>query len=261
MRRGFFTMRGVPAIITSYDAASEALFARFTTQPDATRKGHIDTCIRALKTAGVWAKLDGLWNIWAHDEQGGQRNWVQDAYNLTPVNSPTFTVDRGYTGNGTNAYIETNFSRTAGGTNFSRNSASFSGWSRTELAASSSRYLIGNSTAAEMFIRPRSGSNNLEVRPNTNLAGLIVASTSSVGHFSVNRSGASAAELYRDGVQVDTSTDASAALSASEFWFLRSSTFHSAYQIGFAHIGGSLTSAEQTALYDAVNAYRAAIGA
>ena len=51
--------------------------------------------------------MEGLWVTAAADAQAGRQNWVQDAYNLTTVKSPTFTADRGYQGNGTTSYLWT----------------------------------------------------------------------------------------------------------------------------------------------------------
>ena len=85
----------------SFLPETEALVARLTTPPTLERKERVNTLISSLIDAGVWAKLDCLWGMAAADAQAARQNWSQDAHDLTTVNSPTFTADRGYRGNGT----------------------------------------------------------------------------------------------------------------------------------------------------------------
>lgn len=102
----------------AYEPEALALFARMTTPPDARRKGLINTLIAGLKHAGVWSRLDAFYMLAAHTAQAACLNWVADAYNLTPVNNPAFEVDRGYTGNGLNAYLDTGFNPVTSGGKF-----------------------------------------------------------------------------------------------------------------------------------------------
>jgi len=67
--------------------------------PSAARQLVIDALIRQLKDAGVWAKLDVLYVIAAHDIQAGRVNWKNPGtFTATEVSAPTFTTDRGYAG-------------------------------------------------------------------------------------------------------------------------------------------------------------------
>ena len=80
---------------SSYDAATEAIAAAFTTPPTTARKDLIDAAVVALKAAGVWAKLDALYAFAAADSQAAMINWKHPGtYNATEVNAPTFTADQ-----------------------------------------------------------------------------------------------------------------------------------------------------------------------
>lgn len=61
---------------SGYSAEAIAYFAGMSVQPDATRKGQLDTLITSLKSAGVWAKLDALYIMAAHDAQAARVNAV-----------------------------------------------------------------------------------------------------------------------------------------------------------------------------------------
>lgn len=103
--------RAAPAAAVAFEAETTALLARFTSQPDATRQSLINACIKGLKDDGVWVDLHGLWLLAAHDAQAAQRNWKQDAYNLTVVGSPTFAANAGYSFAGSTAdALQTGFS-------------------------------------------------------------------------------------------------------------------------------------------------------
>jgi len=114
---------------------TDALIARFTTPPTTARAKAINTFIGSLINAGVWAKLDCLYVTAAADSQAARRNWVQDAHNLTAVNSPTFTADRGYAGNGSTSYLNTNYNPLTNGQQYTLNSAHVSVYNRTSRAA------------------------------------------------------------------------------------------------------------------------------
>ncbi len=242
---------------TSYTAEATALFARMTSQPDTTRKGHINTLIAALKTGNVWAKLDALYLFAAHDSQAGLLNWVSTSHNATLVNAPSFVADRGFTGNGTSSYISSGTNASAL-TKFLQDSAHMSGWNRTETNAVVPIAGYIDATGST-FIYPRQAG-NLSGRIN-DVTTLSVATATAIGLSAVNRSGATAKEIYRNGASVTTSATASAGAPAGMLGFLTAALSFAPLQVSMGSIGGSLSAGEQLALYNAVAAYMTAVGA
>ena len=79
-----------------------------------------------LKTAGVWSKLDTFANFATDgDSNFALIDWKRLTL-LTAVNSPTFTTNKGFTGNGTSSYINTNFNPSTQGVNYTQNNAGVS---------------------------------------------------------------------------------------------------------------------------------------
>jgi hypothetical protein len=84
-------MQGGPRLVllggnyTPVNAEATALIARMTIAPNARRKRAIDTLIGALKTAGVWTKLDTFYVMAAHDAASARLNWISTSFNLTAV--------------------------------------------------------------------------------------------------------------------------------------------------------------------------------
>jgi hypothetical protein len=100
----------------------------------AGRKTAVDTLITGLKTDGLWTKLDRLWLLAAENSQSAFTDLVALA-SATPVNSPTFTVDRGYASNGTTSYLNSNFNPSTAAL-YKQNDAHFSVYTRQSTASS-----------------------------------------------------------------------------------------------------------------------------
>lgn len=246
-----------------YSAESLALFARFTTAPTNTRKGQIDTLIRALKTGGIWAKLDALYVMAAADSQAARRNWIADQYNMTAVASPTFTADRGYQGDGTSSYLSTGFNASTAGGKLSTNSATLFTYANTDVASNA---VDGGATNASNIIfvngRRALGEADAEI-VNGSTGALRTAVASSVGLTMGTRTGASATALYRNATQLKTATTAATALPNGTISLCGSNTAasYSTRRIAVGGIGSGLDSTEAAALYNALNTYLTAVGA
>lgn len=248
--------------VSAYETEASALFARFTSDPGATRKGHINTLIAALKTAGVWAKLDALYILAAHDSQAACRNWIANSYNLTPNNSPTFTTDRGYTGNGANATLSTGFiPSSAPSPKYTLNSASLGAWVLTNITALN-EYIIGSSTTASAGINPRSSVANT-ARGQINYATLTNWGTSatSVGMATFSRTANNLVTRYKNATADGTSGNVANSLPAVEIILLGFNSTASNHQIAVGFIGSSFSGTEVTDTYNALNTYLTAVGA
>lgn len=256
-----FRQQSGTAEAPSYEAEADALFAAMSSQPNDTRKGHINTLVAALKSAGVWSKCDALYVIAAHDAQAAGLNWIAPSggYNLTAVNSPTFLADRHYVGDGSTSYLDTGMVRDAL-SNYTRNSAHIAAWSRNSPTANANRSILGSSAGNNCKINTQRTSLQSYTRLNCSVD-VICAVPDGSGLFAANRSGASAEEVYRNGSSIGSGTTASAALGAHNIWLLRDSLGYSLNQVSFASVGASLSAAEHSALYNAVATYMTAVGA
>lgn len=245
-------------------AETDALIARFTTPPTTARAKLINTLIGSLIIAGVWAKADGLHVYAAHDAQAARRNWIADAYNATAVSSPTFAQDRGYTGNGSSSYLDTNFNPSTAGGKYQQNSACLGGWNLTIRAASAARPLVGAESAASsgsnIYVRLTGNLTFYRCNDNTEAAGL--SDTVSNGLFASNRSTSSGRQAYKNGASAGSiPSNTSRALVNANLRALNDTIKFSADQIACMFWGESLTAGEHEDLYTALSAYLTAVGA
>jgi hypothetical protein len=101
----------VPIVVT-YTTEYTALLNQATSlgysTPSSTQRIQQDILISNLKSDGLWDKLDLLY-ILATDgsSQFSTLNWINpNANQLNLVNSPTFTPNLGFSGNGSSAYLD-----------------------------------------------------------------------------------------------------------------------------------------------------------
>lgn len=244
------------------DPAAAALIARMTAAPDPARAALIEALIVAIKAAGIWSKLDALWVLAAHDAQAARLNWIADGFNLSAVNAPAFTANRGYTGNGSSSYLDSGFNAaTAAGARFVQNSAHLGVWCATNVTASASVFGGG---AVNSFVRPRVTGNKMQARVNQSASSDFGTGSiaTSAGHSIVLRTGAGGQSCYRDASLIGSDAVASAAPTSGNVIVLgNGSTEYSTVRVAAAHLGGGLSGGEVSALYAAIAAYVTTVGA
>jgi len=112
----------------AFDADYQAVLNYATTQgytlPSESQQLLQNQLVVDLKDGGIWSKLD-TFAVFATD---GNSNFAlidwKRLSQYTAVNSPTFTTNVGFSGNGTSAYVNTNFNPSTSGVNYTLNDAS-----------------------------------------------------------------------------------------------------------------------------------------
>lgn len=251
----------IEGVGVAYSAEATALFARFSTPPDAARKLLIDNLIVSLKDAGVWSKLDALYVMAAADAQAAQRNWIGDIFNLTPQDSPTFAADRGYTGDGSTSYLNTGFNpSTAVAPKYTITSGHIGLVSRTNLANGAGDSFDMGGSVRTFLARSVAASGTMLGRIQTATKDL--ATSAYPGHGVASRTASNVWEGYAQGVDAGGAADANASI-GNETWRILSTSAATfgVNQIAAGHFGSGLSAAEVLALYNALNSYMTAVGA
>jgi hypothetical protein len=241
--------------------ASESLtaIAAMTVPPSTARKKLINNFISALKTAGVWTKLDLVYLMAAHDAQAARLNLKTPAsFAMSVVGAPVFTTDRGYKGDGVDDYLEPGFNPATAGGNFSLNSAYMGVWIETaHTTAGTAMSEIGN---AQARLWTKFNSTNIATRLNdgTSTTG---AGGGATGYYDISRTGSGSYERYHNTTTLTTASVASTSVTSANIQVLRASTTtHSDARVSAAFVGGGLTSVEREALRSALRTYLTAVG-
>ena len=238
-----------------FDADYQAVLNYATTQgytlPSAGQQIIQNQLVLDLKTAGAWSKLD-TFGVFATDGDADFAliDWKRLS-DYTAVNSPTFTANEGFTGNGTSSYIDTLSPLEFVGSQFSSvtGNGSFGGWAFSGLTTGANP--LCGATASTNTIR----GGTADIIMNTGLG----SSTLTANLYHLNRN-TSQADQFQDGVSVKSEIPpVTARLDTDNFQALRdNSTAYSADTISILFSGNDLSS-EALNFYNALDNYISAI--
>lgn len=220
------------------------------TLPSLSQRIKQSNLLTALKAGGIWNKLDTFANF-ATDGSSNFAliDWKRVSL-LTAVNSPTFTTNEGFTGNGTSSYIDTNFNSVTQGVNYTQNNASRYLFM---FLASGTGSLDGRSVASINNMSRTSSSNQRINQSTTPLVGGSFDFTATKGMKSIHRTNSTNVELFNATTQ-GSRTATSATMTSSNQFILRSGSAYGAHKISMYANGSSLVS-ENTAFVNAFDTY------
>jgi hypothetical protein len=176
----------------------------------------LDLMIKNLKLAGIWQQLDRMW-VFATELKGhAQISIVNPNHstacawptNITEVNSPTWTKLKGYTGNGSSMYLNTNYNPAQNYVNASVYNTSIGVYSLTN-SQQNNRADVGaydNTSTSFWWINSRSTSNQCVMDINDNGSpDLLANNSSSLGLLACERTSSSSLLAYQNGVHLTSS--------------------------------------------------------
>jgi hypothetical protein len=239
-------------------AETTALVAQMTVTPSAGRQAVINEAIYALKNAGLWTLCDFLFVFAAHDGQAGLVNWINPGQVASTVATVTFTIDRGYNGDGVSGYIGAGFNWSAL-TRFTQNNAHIGAW--IQSGGTATQPIIGSPTTQRVTLLPRSAG-LMSSRLNSTVSGTSATVAQASGHSLTTRSAATNYDQHKNGAAIGNIIDTSTTVVAEQVVFLRGpTTFNTAQVLAAAHGGAALTPTQIANFYSALLAYMTAVGA
>ncbi|QMP84778.1 putative YapH protein [Flavobacterium phage vB_FspP_elemoA_13-1B] len=237
-----------------YDSDYQAVLNYATTQgytlPSASQQIIQNQLVIDLKAGGVWNKLDVLY-IFANDGGGdfGTLNWKSPLANqATLINTPTFTTNEGFMGNGTSSYIDTNFNPATQGVNYTLDNASRYAYVFTGSAGQ--RFegnLLDNNMRLGTFtlIKINSGA--------VNALDSAFTYTTTKGMKSIHRTSSTDVTLYNDSIG-EARTLISTDVTSENQWIFRNGGIYVDTKISMYAMGSSLIT-ENTDFVNAFDTY------
>jgi hypothetical protein len=237
------------------------------------REALVNALISGLDTDGVWSQLDRLFLLAAENATSALTD-LKGLDLATAVNSPTFTTDTGYSGNGTTSYINSNYNPATDATNFAQDSAHLGVWNNTSRGDASTVEAGGGpggggGYSAEMEFRTP-GSTNVRINSvgatNPSGGGFKIANTQIF--FVGNRVASPDSELYVDGATLASTNfggTTSIAVPTGDIFICARNTgggpdAYSSDQLSAVTLGGGLTSGDVADLYTHLRTYMTAVG-
>lgn len=223
--------------------------------------GRIDDFIARLKRAGIWEDLDGLYVFAQENSVAALVNWKNPGtYNATATNSPTFTANVGFAGNGTNSFIDTNFNpTTAVAPKYTLNDACRFGRIITPPSAD----VVWGDTSAfrNNFYMNAAGTTDIRINCGDSGTNIAVTDASPAGFWSGVRTTSAAQALFKNGVSVGSNTTASSAMSNANLSVFRTQSDYGASTQASHGWGRQLSADKQQRLADIEATYMRSVGA
>lgn len=247
--------------VFGYSEEYQAVLDAMATEPSIAIATAQDTMVKALITAGVWAKLD-VFFMFAQTTNGGSEaliNWINPGtFDASLVNTPAFVALEGFTGNGSTSYIHSNWTPSTDGINWGLDSASYGIYIRTdvdEVATDMGSHASG-STVSKIIIR-----NSNTVTAYVNATGSTAnANADARGFYVMNRALSTHQDQYKNGSLIEHDAIVSTGNSSVPFYILAyrlaaNPAEWSTKQASVAFMGGGLTADDVTALTNAIEIY------
>jgi hypothetical protein len=258
--RGGFGRAGAVLGAAGYDAAAQSIFAAFTTPPSSARKAQINTLVLTLKAAGAWSALDCLYVLAAADSQAARINWKNPGTaTLSIQGSPTFTTDRGFTGDGVSGFLQGPTWATI--SQYAINSNSLFDWVLNDIVSGTAE--IGVDLASQpTLVNAQSTAGNAMVR-SSNGTSVTVVVPNGIGFTGAFRTSPTDFVFQRNASQ-STQTQGTTGIptGSGNLVLLKTGTASfSTRQMAMGGAGGGLSGAAAAAAYPGFLTYMQAVGA
>jgi hypothetical protein len=240
----------------AFDSDYQAVLNYATTQgytlPSAGQQTLQNQLVVDLKAEGIWSKLD-TFAVFATD---GSSNFAlidwKRLSQYTAINSPTFTTNDGFLGNGTSSYISSNFNPASSGVNYTLNNASIFLYNKT---FSLNAFITGVESDAFNCLRMSVSSVNQRINMGStaSLVPVVDFGSSTFNWRTLSRTSATNVVASKNTTET-THTALSTSIHNENQLVLRSAAQYAAINVAVFGMGASLVS-ENNAFYNAINTY------
>lgn len=230
----------------------------------------VDQFVFSEKASGTWALTDDYWGFWAENAIQALTSLKQRRL-ATAVNSPTFTTDRGYAGDGVTSYINLVFDCSVDGINCTGTNQRIGGYERTNVASGGATVSVVNSSTQALTLVNRSAVGTTAIgRQNFANASFTLSPQDSRGLKASSRAGGGTASLMYDrGVRLTdvTGLTVGSAAPTGALYAMAQNNGGAANgfrpcSLGFVVVGGSLASDAREAAQSAnVQGWATSVGA
>ncbi len=246
-----------------YDADAQLYFAQLTPQPSVAYKTAVNTLVLTLKADGNWTGLDRFYILATEDGANSIYSLKNPSSTpLTVLNAPTFTSDRGWTGDGVSGYLDLNYTPSVDGVNFTQNSGMIGLYTRLVQVADTSIILGRFQAGTNSAIALNFGAFGKLFATNANGQD-IFANTTTKGFITSVRTASNNTNLCLDGSTINSVATASTALQNGDLFALAwnnagAAANFSTNQISIIVIGSGALN--QSTLYTAIQTFATSRG-
>ena len=231
---------------SDYQAVLDFATSEGDTLPSANQQILQNQVVLSLKDKGLWNKKDAF-GLFATD---GNVDFALICWKrlikMDAINSPSFSANAGFTGDGTSSYINTKFKPLADGVQFTQDNAGLS-----INAGSGSGYIVGNSSTASGNQRMRIGGADTMINGSV----LNLNPVFTTGNTHLDRTSSTELVTQQDNTITSTRTNNSTSLQNNEIFLLRITNNYSNANIKAFSARASFTETEKNDYNLIINTY------
>lgn len=224
--------------------------------------GMISDGIGCSQWSGSSGTLDVLYIFATNTTTTADLNLCSTSFTASPVNSPTFAADLGYTGDGSTSYVNSNYTASTNAINYAQNSAILFVWSLSNARADSAALIGSDISGTYSYLNPWNSSIDSASHELNDTAGNNAFSPgTAAGLFSLNRTVSTSYDFWMNSTNLGTQTNSSTGVPANVYKIGSGGSTFTNRQFAAAGWGAGLNSTQLTALYTRLQAYLHAVGA
>lgn len=232
----------------------------------AGRTALVSSFVAALKAGSAWTPVDDILLLTAENATQ-QLTSLKQRRLATAVGAPAFVADVGQAFNGVDQYINTGFIPSTHAVALAANDMRLAAYERTNVG--STTYAAGtfDTTNKEMRLDPRNAGNRIASTLNSTLTAGTTVVSDSRGLTASSRTAAGVWTHWKNGSSLETIAPANAAVMPTRALYIGcynnagTAAGFRASTIGLVAVGASMTSGQELAFYNAVQALMTTLGA
>jgi hypothetical protein len=234
---------------SDYQAVLDFATSEGITLPSTSQQILQNNVVLGFKDKNLWNKKDAF-GLFATD---GNVDFALICWKrlikMDAINSPSFSANAGFTGDGVSSYIDTKFKPLSDGINYTLDNAGLS-----INVGSGSGYIVGNISTASGNQRIRIG-NDLMINGDT----VFLPTAFQAGNIHLDRLSSTQIVSQQDSTIEDTKTNNSTSLQNNEIFLLRITNNYSNANIKAFSARASFTETEKNDYDTIINTYLAAL--
>jgi hypothetical protein len=225
-----------------------------------TEKTAIDTLVKQMKADGTWTPMKAIYPMVGASAAACAQNLKSSSFTGTFTSGWTF-ASTGVTGNGTSAYMQTNFNPN-NQSSVGANDMHISSYTRTNKAGSPQTLIGAFYGANDTELTPYFSDNNFySIINDTVYTNISYANNNSQGFYVTNKNNTNNNLGYKNGTLVINGTNISASKTNANIVVGARTSGGSVdrfatYEIQFSSIGNGLTNTQASNFYTAVQAFQ-----
>jgi len=232
-----------------YQAVLDYATTQGYTLPSASQQILQNQLVVDLKDGGIWSKLD-TFGVFATDGSSDFAliDWKR-LTDYTAFNSPTFTINEGFQGNGVSSHIALNYTTNTNWVNVSQDNVCLF----TNNLANTSVPLVVGSASPYVQMTFKNAANNFSTRLHSGTLGA-VTSLGTIGRLYNSRNNSSNYDFYFNG-NFEVTASTTTTLTTTELFLFRTSSNYYESKTSYVGYGAYLDSTEIGDLDNALDTY------